>query len=139
MIFGLTLDGENISEEIPFTLPIPDLMYNYYFGTDTLKIGPGIRVWSVIVFTGAYPIISAELELDRFIFNANIGGGAFAYTSVAGSGFETGKVFLPEVSAAFRLTSWFSLGVSILGVYVPEVTDDEFGYFINILGRFRVL
>ena len=137
-VIGVTVDGENVSEDIPFTLPIPDLMYNYFFEVGNFKLGGGFRVWSVIIATAAYPIISAEMEFDRFIFNAHVGGLLFPYTSIGDSGFETGNVFLPEVSAVFRLTDWFAIGASVLGVYVPEVTDEGFGYTLNILGRFRV-
>jgi hypothetical protein len=138
-IIGVSYEGENVSEQIPFTIPIPDLMYNYYFGSDTLRVGVGVRVWTLILVSGGYPIISAELNMDRLVFNAHIGGGIFAYGSVWNSDVLTGDVFLPEISASYQFTDWFSLGASVLGIYVPELTEDGFGYLINIVGRFRVI
>ena len=137
-VIGISIDGDEVSEEMPFTLPIPDLMYNYFFDVGKFKLGGGFRVWSVIVATAAYPIVSAELEFDRFLFNAHVGGLLFPYTSIGGSGFETGNVWFPEASAAFRFTDWFALGVSVLGIYVPDEVDDGFGYSFNVLARFRV-
>lgn len=136
---GISVDGENAMEEIPFHIPIPDLMFNYFFIESPIKLGVGVRVWTIIVLTGGYPIATVEFETNRLLLNAHIGGGIFGYLSPIpeGSGIETGRVFLPEVSAAFRFTDWFSAGISVLGVMVPELTDG-FGYTVNLLGRFRV-
>ncbi len=136
---GLSVDGERVTEQIPFRIPVPDLMYNYFFDVGPVKLGGGVRVWTLILATGAYPIVSAEFETRRLILNAHLGGLVFGYLTPfpEGSGIETGRVFLPEISAAFRLTDWFSLGVAALGVRVPEVTDDR-GHLINVFGRFRV-
>lgn len=137
VLIGLTVDGKNATEEVPYTIPVPDLMYNYFFEFDRFKVGGGFRVWSVLLLTGAYPIISTELDLSPLILNAHIGGAFFLYTGLA-SGSTTGQVFLPELSATINLTDWFSLGVGILGIYVPEVSDSGMGYSINVIGRFRL-
>lgn len=136
---GLSIDGERVTEQIPFRIPVPDLMYNYFFDVGPVKLGGGARIWTLILATGAYPILSAEFETERLVLNAHLGGLIFGYVTPFpdGSGIETGRVFLPEISAAFRLTDWFSLGVAGLSVRVPEVTDDR-GYLINVFGRFRV-
>ena len=136
---GVSIDGERVTEQIPFRIPIPDLMYNYFFDVGPVKLGGGARVWTLIIATGAYPILSAEFETKRLVLNAHVGGLVFGYLTPFpnGSGIETGRVFLPEISAAFRLTDWFSLGVAGLGVRVPELTDG-LGYVINVFGRFRV-
>ena len=137
---GLTFDGESVSEQLPFHIPLPDLMYNYFFEVGPVKLGIGARVWTLLIVTGAYPIVSAEFETDRLIVNAHIGGGVFGYVTIFPeiSGIETGRVFLPEVSAAFRLNDWFSLGAGALGVYVPELTDEGMAFLINVFGRFRI-
>lgn len=139
-VIGVTYQGETVSENIPVWLPIPDVMFNYFFEIGPLKAGIGARVWTIILATGAYPIVSAEFETKRLVLNANLGGGVFGYLTVAPEvrGIETGKVFLPEVSAAFRFTEWFSLGAAVLGVWLPEVTNEGMGYTINLFGRFRV-
>ena len=75
------------------------------------------------------------------IVNAHIGGGVFGYSLLGVpeyTGITTGRVFLPEVSAAFRLNDWFSLGVAGLGIYIPELTDEGMAFLINVLARFRV-
>ncbi len=136
---GVSVNGENVQEQIPFRLPLPDLMYNYYFIDGDLSIGVGARLWTLILISGGYPMVSAQLEIDRLVLNANIGGGVFAYFSPfpEGSGIQAGDVFFPEISAMFRLTDTFSVGVSGLGILVPEITDD-FGYLINAVARFTI-
>lgn len=136
---GISIDGESVTDQIPFRIPVPDLMYNYFFLDGDLSIGVGARLWTLILISGGYPIVSAQLEIDRVVLNAHIGGGVFAYFSPfpEGSGIQTGDVFFPEVSAMFRLTDSFSIGVSALGVLVPELTDD-FGYTINAVARFTL-
>ena len=138
---GLTFNGESVSEQLPFRFPVPDLMYNYFFDVGPLKLGVGARIWTLIFVSGAYPIVSAEFETDRLILNAHIGGGVFGYSLLGVpeyTGITTGRVFLPEVSAAFRLNDWFSLGVAGLGIYIPELTDEGMAFLINVLARFRV-
>jgi hypothetical protein len=137
---GVSYQGERVAEQIPFRIPVPDLMYNYYFTERPVKLGAGVRIWTLILITGAYPIASVEYESDRLLLNAHIGGGIFGYLTPLPevSGIETGRVFLPEVSAAFRFTDWFSMGGSLLGVWIPEVTNDGMGYLFNVFGRFRV-
>lgn len=136
---SVSIDGERVTEQVPVHIPIPDLMYNYFFDVGPVKLGGGVRVWTLILATGAYPIVSAEFETKRLLLNAHLGGLVFGYLTPFpnGSGIETGRVFLPEISAAFRVTDWFSLGVAALGVRVPEVTDGR-GSLINVFGRFRV-
>jgi len=137
---GLSFEGERVAERLPFYIPVPDLMFNYYFTESPVKLGVGARVWTLILITGAYPIASVEYESERLLLNAHIGGGLFAYLTPVPeySGIEAGRVFLPEVSAAYRFTDWFSLGAAVLGVYVPELTQDGMGYLFNIFGRFRI-
>jgi hypothetical protein len=139
-IIGLYYQGENVTQDIPVRIPFPDLMYNYFFEVGPLKLGVGARVWTLLVATAAYPIVSAEFQTERLILNANIGGGVFGYVTIfpEWSGIETGQVFFPEVSAAFRLNDWFSLGVSALGIWLPEITNEGMGFTINVLARFRV-
>ena len=129
----------SVSDELRIRIPIPDLMYNYYFGFDNLKIGVGARVWSVLLITAGYPIVSAELQVGPLLANAHIGGGIFGYTSIGGSGIESGRVFLPEISALFRFNDWFALGAGFLGIMVPELTTEGMGWSFNLIGRFRVL
>src|SRR6056297_3577218 len=138
---GISFEGERATERLPFYIPVPDLMFNYYFTESPVKLGVGARVWTLILITGAYPIASVEYESERLLLNAHIGGGVFGYLTPVPeySGIETGKVFFPEVSAAFRFNDWFSLGGALLGVWAPDVTQDGMGYLFNIFGRFRVL
>ncbi|MFW6288588.1 MAG: hypothetical protein ACOC2Q_02290 [Spirochaetota bacterium] len=136
-----SFEGEQVSERLPFYIPVPDLMFNYYFTDSPVKLGVGARVWTLILITGAYPIASVEYESDRLLLNAHIGGGVFGYLTPVPeySGIETGRVFLPEISAAYRFTDWFSLGAAVLGVWVPDLTEDRgMGYLFNVIGRFRV-
>jgi hypothetical protein len=137
---GVAYQGERASEQLPFSFPVPDLMYNYYFGFDFISVGVGFRAWSLILASAAYPIVSAQVQLDPIVLQANVGGGAFVYHVIgAGLGFETGNVFFPEISAAFKFNDWFSLGASVLGIYLPDLTDEGMGFTVNVFTRFRVV
>jgi hypothetical protein len=139
VVIGLSYQGESVSEQLPFTLPLPDLTWNYYFGSEILSFGPGVRVWTLIVASAAYPTLAVQSQLGPVVLGANFGGGLFLYHAVGnGLGVETGNVFFPEVSAAFRVNNWFSVGASVLGLYLPDVTDEGFGFLLNIITRFRV-
>ena len=140
VLLGVYYQGQAVGDEPLVHIPLPNLMYNYFWNIGPVKLGLGARIWSLLLVSGAYPILSAEFETDRLILNAHVGGGVFGYVTIfpGVSGIETGRVFLPEVSAAFRFTNWFSMGVAVLGLYIPELTESGMGYSVNVFGRFRV-
>lgn len=116
-------DDNDDGTMIEYAFVVPDIRVQYYFGPEWLHVGPGIRGFTAILETLAFPIVSVESELNRFVLNANAGGGAFLLFGLY-QDLLTGSVFISEGSAAFKLTDWFSIGTGAIFLTNPGGDND---------------
>jgi hypothetical protein len=130
-------EDESGGEAINYAFLVPDVRVQYYFGTETLRVGPGFRGFTAIIETLAYPIVSVESVLGRFVFNAHVGGGAFLLFGLFND-FAFGSLILPEISAAYRLGERFSIGTGALFITNPgsSFDMDAFAYVGTVFARF---
>lgn len=135
--FGIVDEGSDYSDVAKYAFLIPELRMAYYFGNDLIKVGPGIRLFTVIVESVVYPLVSVELDLDPVVINANVGGYAFFFFGLYND-IGTGGVYLPELSIAYKLTDTIRLGTGAILFTAPEATDDfdSFGYIGTVFMRF---
>ncbi|MDR0636728.1 MAG: hypothetical protein LBF87_06585 [Treponema sp.] len=84
----------------------------------SLHLGLGFRVASLILATVTWPTVYTELDLWRFSLNMRLGGGFFAGLVGFYPFFLTGDALIPEVSLWFRFSrSRFGVGaLSLLSV-----------------------
>jgi hypothetical protein len=130
--FGTT----NISQ---FAVVIPNIQMYYMFGGNLLQFGVGARIYTVLVMNFLYPSIVGEVHLGKFDVNLNVGG-------IVGVLFGLGPTlevtpsagwFTADLSAGYRLTDWFRVGV---GAFVIGLTDypDMWPYAAYVSGKFIV-
>ena len=127
---GIQTDSGDLGTFSEYLVLLPDVRWNYYFGSEAIHFGAGLRLWTLVLESALYPIISVESYLGDFVLNANFGGGAFLFFGLYNH-VDFGAVFLPEVSVAYRLgkKKRFSLGTGVLFLIAPEVGDlDEFAF-----------
>ncbi len=137
-VLGVKTEDDNVGDTLDYVFLVPDIKFNYLHPVGPVKLGGGVRLWTFIIQSLAYPILTAEAELGRFVLNANAGGGLFMFFGLYNS-LQTGAVFIPEVSAAYRLTPGFSVGTGLLLVFAPEAADiSSFGYMGTVFGRFTI-
>jgi hypothetical protein len=102
-------------------IPFPEAAIYYQWDLGMLKFGAGVRAYTVILASVAWPNAFAELDVGPLAVEAQIGGGIFAYYAIASGGIETGKVFFPDLSAwyAFGQKRIFRLGCGAMGIFLP--------------------
>jgi len=124
----------------PF-IPIPDIGIYYQGDVGPLKLGIGARGFSAIVETFAWPNAYAEFNIGPLALEAQFGGGLFAMFGLAGTDFATGKVFIPDLSAWFKLgkKGVIRLGGGAMGVYVPDVVGDTMPFLIYFGGKAAIM
>ena len=97
-------------------------------------------MWTLVIESAIYPIISLESNLGDFVINANVGGGVFLFFGLYNQ-FEAAGVFLPELSVAYRLgkKKRFSLGTGVMFVFAPEAVQmDEFAFVGTAFARWTL-
>lgn len=131
------LDAELGTVDIAqYAVVIPNIQAYFTFGGDMLQFGAGARIYTVLLLNFLYPSLMGELRLGKFDVNLNVGGLAGVALGV-GPLFETltGPWFTMDLSAGYRFTDWFRLG---LGAFAIAHTDypEYFPYAIYVSGKF---
>ena len=132
-------DGEDqgdTGQALDYLFLIPDLKYNYFFNEKGIKAGLGFRMFTIIVESIAYPIITLETDLGPFTLSSHIGGGAFLFFGLVNH-FEAGNIYLPEITAAYRISESFSLGTGAMFLFAPQEAGlSNFAYLGHVFVRF---
>jgi hypothetical protein len=118
--------------DIPF-LPIPEIAIYYLWDIGPVNLGLGLRAYSIILESVAWPNLVAEFNLGPFVIQAQLGGGFFAAFGAAGNATAFGQVAIPDLSAWFKFgkTEAFRLGGGIMGFYAPAALGSN-----SIIGLF---
>jgi hypothetical protein len=127
------LDG--FLDELP-VLPLPEASLRYQMDFGLLKAGAGLRAFSLIAETMAWPEAYAELDLGRASIEARLGGAAFLMFGISNQS-AFGRVLVPDLSAWLKLggAGAFRLGAGAAGLYVPKAFGDPMTVLIYIGGK----
>lgn len=86
-------------------IPIPNLALLLQLDAGPIKLGAGIKAWTALIASAAYPIVQAELALGALSIDASLGGYFLAYYGVPNTfGFEEIGAFIPDLSV------WLGIG-----------------------------
>lgn len=119
-----------------YAVVVPNIQAYYMFGGNMLRFGGGVRLYTVLVMNFLYPSVVAELQLGRFDVNFNAGGLAGVLLGL-GPTFQTatGPWMTMDLSAGFRLTNWFRIGVGAFALAHKDYLD-AFPYAVYVSGKF---
>jgi hypothetical protein len=128
----------DVTDISKFAVVIPNIQMYYMFGGNLLKIGVGARIYTVLIMNFLYPSIVGEVRLGNFDVNLNVGG-LLGVLFGLGPTFETtrGPWATADLSAGYRLTNWFRLGVGAFAIMQTEYPG-EFPYALYVSGKFIV-
>jgi hypothetical protein len=137
---GVTTSSEVTEFLTTFHFPFPEASAYYQFGIGPVKLAPGIRAFTFILETVAWPNLLAELQLGPVIIEAQLGGLVFGYFGLA-NGVEYGEVFLPDVSVWLALGKKknIRLGAGVLGMVLPELSTEQMLIIPYIGGKISLL
>ncbi|MDX9826837.1 MAG: hypothetical protein RBT73_03745 [Spirochaetia bacterium] len=100
-------------------LPIPTVSVLFQGELGSFKLGGGLRIYSLILASIAYPQIQAELGLGDVSLDFSLGGLLLGYYAIGGlGGIEGIDLLLPELSLWYSLGArkLFRLGVGAIGL-----------------------
>ncbi len=136
--FGALSDQDADTLDFPemtfLTLPMGEAGYEWDLGP--VSLGAGVRGITLILVNLLWPDIFATLELGPAAIEAHLGGLAFLAVGLINDG-TTGQVFIPELSAWFKLGKAFRLGGGAIGFYHPDMEGNIL--FLYYLGAKWVL
>ena len=143
--FGTSIGGETMTSDAetlmnwPF-IPIPDAGIYYVGNAGPVRLGIGARAFTALVETVIWPNALVELDVGPVVIEAQVGGGLFAMLGVLGTQVQTGKVFIPDVSAWFKLgkNKRFRLGGGLIGAYMPDLLGDGLPFLIYLGAKVAV-
>jgi hypothetical protein len=132
---GVSTGLENIGE---YLIIVPNIQAYFTFGPSLFKLGVGARLYTVLLANFIYPSIMGEVRLGDFDVNLNMGG--LAGLAVAWGGYwdtVTGPWVTMDLSAGYRLTNWFRVGVGAFAIAHKDFLG-EFPYAVYLSGKFIV-
>lgn len=118
---GIETDDGGVGEFSDYLFVMPDVKWNYYFGSEQLHFGVGMRLWTLLIESAMYPIVSVESNIGNWVFNANVGGGVFLLFGIVNS-LETSSLVIPDISVAYKFgkKKIFSVGTGAMFLLSPE-------------------
>lgn len=128
-----TISGVDMASWPFIPLPEAGLYYTGEFGP--ISLGVGARAFTLIIETILWPNAFVEVNLGPVALEAQVGGGLFAMLGLV-TDTGSGKVFLPDISAWFKIGKKgnFRLGAGLIGLYMPEITGTDATPFLIYLG-----
>jgi len=139
---GGVVDGEaDISDETvdffnTYIFPFPEAGIYYQESFGPLRVGGGLRVFTFILESIYWPNVYVEYDVWKMTLALQMGGGVFGLFGLYNT-LEAGQVFLPDLSAWFRIGDTFRVGGGALGLLVPELTDGM-GFVYYLGAKFAV-
>jgi hypothetical protein len=121
-------------------IPLPYIELAYQFGDEFIRGGVGIRTYTLLVEFLGWPMGYVEVELDKLILRAELGGFAFFLLGIYNDFYVndyTLRVLLPDFQVSYAFAPWFRAGVGVL-LIVPAGNFNNFGYLAYINARFAL-
>jgi hypothetical protein len=134
------INNDDISGAIDYIFPVPDLTWGMMFGKGPVKIGGGLRFFTIILESLAYPEFLVRAEFDPLVLRAGIGGGAFLLFGLWND-VAIENIWLLEATAAYKVNDWFQLGLGTTVLYLASDNDalsGGYAYVPYVFGRFAL-
>lgn len=132
-VVGSSVGGTDFSGLGASFFPFPEASVYYSFGGGLITGGIGLRAFTLILESVAWPNAFVELSLGPVVIEAQVGGGLFLIAGLATDA-QFGKIFFPDLSAWFKIGKSFRLGLGAIGLFVPGVdlsVDLPFVYYFG--------
>ncbi|MCX7025433.1 MAG: hypothetical protein NT080_12595 [Spirochaetes bacterium] len=118
-------------------LPFPEAGIYYQWDLGVLKVGAGLRCFTFIAESIFWPNLIAEAHLGNFVVEGQMGGGYFGVFGLASSS-ASGNVFIPELSAWYKIGESFRLGGGAIGLFLPDLTSDTIPFIYYLGAKFSI-
>lgn len=101
-------------------IPLPFGQIAYGLDLGPITVGLGLKAYTAIVLSVAWPTLFVELDLDPIVLTASAGGGLFMFFGVIGAGTLDTNMFIPELAAHLKLGRVARLGLGAMTFVASE-------------------
>ena len=116
-----------------FVIPFPDAQLSYQLPVGPVRIGAGVRVFTIIIENFLYPEAYVELDLDPFVVSASVGGLAIlefglltGILTSAGSTNLTGfhSIIFPDLNVSYKVNDWLRItgGMFVIAPFTNTIS-----------------
>jgi len=116
------------STSIPFTFVIPDIKALGQADLGIVRLGGGVRLFSVILETILFPEVFAEVKLGPVAANLSLGGYAYGFFGLY-SNLHFWNVMTIDASVGFDVTNWFRAQAGFFGL----TPFDDMNNFVGVV------
>jgi hypothetical protein len=114
-----------------YIFPFPEASIHYQQSLGPLRVGAGLRLFTLIVESVFWPNLYAELDLGSVAIDFQVGGGVFGVFGLYNN-VQSGAVLIPDLSAWFKIGESFRIGGGAIGFMLPEVSSGiVFAYYLG--------
>lgn len=92
-----------------FVFLIPEGNFLYQFPVGPVKLGAGVRAFSLVLETIAWPNAFAEVNLGPVAIDLNVGGGFFFMFGLYND-LRSSSLVIPDLSAYYKIGKIFRIG-----------------------------
>ncbi|HAE21156.1 MAG TPA: hypothetical protein DCG47_02375 [Spirochaetaceae bacterium] len=122
---GFDIDGESV--DVPSFIPLPFAQLSYGFDLGPVNLGIGLKAYTLIIESLAWPTLFVELDVDPVIITASVGGGLFIYFGAIGNGTLDTHMFIPDLAAHLKLGRVARFGLGVM-TFVASEEQELFPY-----------
>lgn len=116
------------STSIPFTFLVPDVKALGQAELGIVRLGGGVRLFSIILETILFPEVFAEVKLGPVAANLSLGGYAYGLVGIY-SNLHFWNVMTIDASLGFDVTNWFRAQVGFFGL----TPFDDMNNFVGVV------
>ncbi len=133
-------DEEDTSTNIldDYTFLVPEITGSYQMAVGPIKMGAGVEMYTFIFESIAWPMVFAELDLSRVVFNAKLGGLGFLVFGLYNHT-DTANVVIPDIYGAVKLGKSLRLGLGVMGFTGKEFSSDALPYIFYLAGSLSMV
>ena len=134
---GLNVSSVTDNSTLDFDLsnlhiPLPFVSLAYQFGDSFLRGGIGVRSLIALVEFFGWPMGYVEVEMDRLVLRAELGGLGFFAVGV-GTTFFAQDLLISDVQLDYAFYPWLRAGAGVLyGAPLSDFGNNLWMFYVNV-------
>lgn len=106
-------------------VPFPEFGASYQFDLGILKLGAGVRIFSLILVSLGFPNVYVDMDIGDFNIQAQIGGLYFFAFGIVPFTSTTGPFMIPDLSVNYKFSDGFKVGLGAASIVHRDYIETQ--------------